>query len=99
MHESCTGTEVHNDRSCLLFTGSDVLYRGFLNAQVFINSDSAVANRRLRQKTDFHNRLYRKVEIPHHIEIVSIQRVMEGKIIPHSANLQPCSIALQIASA
>ena len=79
---------------CALFSCSDVLDSCFLNAEIFVDSDAAVADRCLCQKSDLYDTVNGKMELSHHIEVFAVCGVVECKIVSHSCDLEPRCVAI-----
>lgn len=61
---------------------------------MFVNPDSAVADRRLSQKSDLYNGFGGKVEVSHHIKVRAVRRVVKCKVVSDPANLKPSGVAV-----
>ena len=79
-------------------TRADVLHGDGLDGQLLVHAKAAVAHRGLSQQTDLHHPLHGQMEVAHHVEIFAVHRVMERKVVPHAAHLEPCGVAFQIAA-
>ena len=82
----------------LLLSCPYVLYGFLFDAQMFVDSDPSVACRRLGQKPYLDCRVGRKMEISHHIEMLSIHRIVKSEVVAYPADMEPCRISFQIAA-
>ena len=68
---------------------TDIFYRLPFDRKMLIDAVPAVSRGRLCQKADLDHRIYGKMEIAHHVEMLSVGGIMEGKIISSISETSP----------
>ena len=77
---------------------ADIGHGAMFDRQVLVAAFAALAGRRLRQQTDLGHLAGVEREEAHHVEMLAVQRIVEGEGVTLAAHLQPDRVGVHVGA-